>query len=82
MKLREILLFVAGVLVGAFLFYSLAWRTGALAEGHWLTRRTREVSGLSAAPLPSPLPSKPPMPTLTPTAGAVPETSPTQTEER
>jgi hypothetical protein len=81
MKLREILLFVGGLLVGAFLFYSLAWRTGALAEGHWLTRRTREVSGVSAAPLPSPLPSKPPVPTLTPTPGGVPETSPAQTPE-
>ena len=82
MKLREIFLFVAGLVVGAFLFYSLAWRTGALAEGHWLTRRTREVSGVSAAPLPTPLPSKPPLPTLTPTAGAPPKTSPTQTEAK
>ena len=81
MKLREILLFAAGLLVGAFLFYSLAWRTGALAEGHWLTRRTREVSGVSAAPLPSPLPSKPPAPTVTATPGAVPEVSPTQTPD-
>jgi hypothetical protein len=82
MKLREVFLFVGGLLVGAFLFYSLAWRTGALAEGHWLTRRTREVSGVSAAPLPTLLPSKPPVPTLTPTPAAAPETSPAQTEAK
>jgi hypothetical protein len=82
MRLREILLFVAGVVVGAFLFYSLAWRTGALAEGHWLTRRTREVSGVSAAPLPSPRPSILPVPTPPPATIAAPEPSPTSPEQR
>jgi murein DD-endopeptidase MepM/ murein hydrolase activator NlpD len=66
MRARGIVLFAAGLLVGAFLFYSVAWRTGALAPGHWLTRRSREIAGTSAK-LP-PIPTIP-FPTPTPTPG-------------
>ncbi|MFN2634141.1 MAG: M23 family metallopeptidase [Thermoanaerobaculia bacterium] len=56
-------------------FYSVAWRTGALAPGHWLSRTSRDVSssaGESPAPsAPAPLPTIPfPTPTAHAAAGA------------
>lgn len=66
MRSRGTLLFLAGIVTGALLFYSIAWRTGALAPGNWLTRTTREFE--TTAPTPS-LPLKPiPFPTATPSA--------------
>jgi murein DD-endopeptidase MepM/ murein hydrolase activator NlpD len=62
---RGVLLFVAGLVTGALAFYSIAWRTGALAPGHWLTRTSRDLSA-SSAPV-RPLPT---IPFPTPTAAA------------
>lgn len=68
MRPRGVLLFAAGVIVGAFLFYTVAWRTGGLAPGHWLTRGSRDlVAGQPAAPRPIPtFPFPTPTPTTTP----------------
>ncbi|HYK41122.1 MAG TPA: M23 family metallopeptidase [Thermoanaerobaculia bacterium] len=64
MRTRGTLLFLAGVVTGALLFYSVAWRTGALVPGNWLTRTTREFE--TSAPTPN-APLKPiPFPTATP----------------
>ncbi len=78
MRPRAVAWFGAGIVVGFFLFYSLAWRTGALAEGHWLTRRTAEVPGRSAAATSAPAapPAAYPAP---PRAKASPSPSPTGT---
>ena len=68
MRTRAAVLFCAGFLAGALTFYSVAWRTGALATGHWLTRTSREASASRRGPLP-PLPTIPfptPTPTFTP----------------
>lgn len=75
---RAIAWFGAGIVVGFFLFYTLAWRTGALAEGHWLTRRTAEVPGRSVVPAPSPVPSPVPSPSVSPvsTPATTPEPTP------
>jgi peptidoglycan LD-endopeptidase LytH len=69
LKTRAAVLFCAGFLAGALTFYSIAWRTGALAAGHWLTRTSHEVPTARRGSLP-PLPTIAfPMttPTLTPT---------------
>lgn len=66
MRGRAALLFFAGFLAGALAFYSVAWRTGALAPGHWLTRTTRDLAPARANPLP-PIPTIPfPTPTAFP----------------
>jgi peptidoglycan LD-endopeptidase LytH len=49
---REVFVFAGGLVLGAFLFYMVAWRTGALAERSWLTRTSHDLRGTSAAPLP------------------------------
>jgi murein DD-endopeptidase MepM/ murein hydrolase activator NlpD len=49
---REIFVFAGGLVLGAFLFYMVAWRTGALTERSWLTRTSQDIRGTSAAPLP------------------------------
>jgi murein DD-endopeptidase MepM/ murein hydrolase activator NlpD len=66
LRSRPALLFVAGILAGAFLFYALAWRTGALVPGHWLTLPTRDV----LSPRATPVPSVPTIPFPTPTPGS------------
>jgi murein DD-endopeptidase MepM/ murein hydrolase activator NlpD len=64
MRGRAALLFLAGIVTGALVFYAVAWRTGALASGHWLTRTTRELETTGPA---TPLPLKTiPFPTATP----------------
>ncbi|HEY6147163.1 MAG TPA: hypothetical protein VIZ69_05675, partial [Thermoanaerobaculia bacterium] len=63
MRSRGTLLFLGGIVTGALLFYSVAWRTGALASGHWLTRTTRELETID--PTPAPLKTIP-FPTATP----------------
>ena len=52
MRPRETFVFAGGLVLGAFLFYLVAWRTGALAEHSWLTRTSQDIRGASAAPLP------------------------------
>jgi len=64
LRSRPAVLFVAGILAGGFLFYALAWRTGALVPGHWLTLPTRDVLSSRATPVP-PIPTFP-FPTPTP----------------
>ncbi|MEO8431827.1 MAG: M23 family metallopeptidase [Acidobacteriota bacterium] len=72
MRARGVLLFAAGAVTGALLFYSIAWRTGALVSGHWLSRTTRDVVPPRAmAPLPTI-----PFPTATATAASAPVTPP------
>lgn len=66
MRGRGLLLFVAGAVTGALLFYSIAWRTGALLPGHWLSRTTREI----VPPRPPPPVPTIPFPTPTPTVAA------------
>ena len=61
MRSRGTLLFLAGVVTGALLFYSIAWRTGALASGNWLTRTTREFE--TTGPTPNPPLRTSPFPT-------------------
>ncbi len=53
MKARAALVFLAGFVAGLLVFYSIAWRTGALAPGHWLSRTTRDIAS-SAGPDPAP----------------------------
>lgn len=61
---RGLLLFLGGIVTGALIFYSVAWRTGALASGHWLARTTRELDTTSSTPPPL---KTIPFPTVTPT---------------
>jgi peptidoglycan LD-endopeptidase LytH len=69
MRSRGALLFAAGIATGGLLFYSVAWRTGALAPGHWLTRTTREFE--TTPPTPPPLKAIPfPTPTASPRPAA------------
>lgn len=66
MRTRAAILFCSGFLAGALTFYSIAWRTGALAPGHWLARTSHEVPTTRRGPLP-PLPTIPfPTPTVAP----------------
>lgn len=75
MRARGMLLFAAGVIVGAFLFYTVAWRTGGLAPGHWLTRGSRDLAAEQPA-APRPIPTFPfPTPTATATLAATPVSS-------
>jgi peptidoglycan LD-endopeptidase LytH len=71
-------IFAAGVLAGAFLFYALAWRSGALLPGHWLTLPSRDVftsKPTAVAPLPTfPFPTPSPSPAAT--ADAAPAAAP------
>ncbi|MDQ6892548.1 MAG: M23 family metallopeptidase [Acidobacteriota bacterium] len=63
MRSKATLLFLGGIVTGALIFYAVAWRTGALASGHWLTHTTREFETTA----PTALPLKPiPFPTATP----------------
>lgn len=58
-------------MAGAFLFYALAWRTGALVPGHWLTLSSRDA--IATRPTP-----RPPIPTIPfPAVPAVPASTPT-----
>jgi murein DD-endopeptidase MepM/ murein hydrolase activator NlpD len=58
-------IFAAGAVAGGFLFYALAWRTGALVPGHWLTLPSRDaftsrptpVRAIPTIPFPTPSPS-------------------------
>ncbi len=73
MRSRGTFLFLAGVVTGVLLFYAIAWRTGALAPGHWLTRTTRELETTAPAPLPLktiPFPKATPAPAPASTAPA------------
>lgn len=87
MKARGALLFLAGFVAGALVFYSVAWRTGALAPGHWLSRTTHDVAGSAGAnessTNPAPLPTFPfPTPTRAAAAaadGAIPFALPLET---
>lgn len=67
LRTRGALLFSAGFVAGALVFYSIAWRTGGLVPGHWLSRRTREVvtSPGTLGPIPT-------IPFPTPTLSAAP----------
>jgi murein DD-endopeptidase MepM/ murein hydrolase activator NlpD len=67
---RGILLFLGGIVTGALIFYSVAWRTGALASGHWLTRTTRELETIGPTSAPAPLKTIP-FPTPTPVPAVV-----------
>ncbi|MEP6768925.1 MAG: M23 family metallopeptidase [Acidobacteriota bacterium] len=49
MRARGALLFVVGFVAGALVFYSVAWRTGALAPGHWLSRTSHDLSSSAGA---------------------------------
>ncbi len=71
MRARAALIFLAGFVAGALVFYSVAWRTGALAPGHWLSRTTHDIAGSAGANEPST--SAAPLPTIpfpTPTRAA------------
>ena len=71
MRARAAILFIAGFVAGALVFYSVAWRTGALAPGHWLSKTTRDVASSAGANEPSMTPA--PLPTIpfpTPTRAA------------
>ena len=70
---KGLLLFIGGIVTGALIFYSVAWRTGALASGHWLTRTTRELE--TSSPTPAPLKTIP-FPTVTPVVAAAVTASP------
>ncbi len=71
MKARAGLLFLAGFVAGALVFYSIAWRTGALAPGHWLSRTTRDLASSAGANEPSPATARlPTIPFPTPTLPA------------
>lgn len=63
MKARGTWTFLAGAGAGALLFYALAWRTGALVPGHWLTMSSRDL--IASHPTP-----RPPIPTIPFPAGA------------
>jgi len=69
-------IFLAGLVAGGFLFYALAWRTGALVPGHWLTLSSRDV--ITARPAPAPrIPTIPfPTPSPSPVASADVPTAP------
>ncbi len=69
MRARGLLLFAAGAVTGALLFYAIAWRTGALVPGHWLSRTTREVVPSRPLAASAPVPTIP-FPTATPTPEA------------
>ena len=68
MRTRAAVLFCAGFLAGALTFYSIAWRTGGLATGHWLARTSRDVpASRTLPPLPTiPFPTTTPAPIPTP----------------
>ncbi|MEO8189026.1 MAG: M23 family metallopeptidase [Acidobacteriota bacterium] len=71
MKARAGLIFLAGFVAGALVFYSIAWRTGALAPGHWLSRTTRDFASSAAANEPSSATARlPTIPFPTPTLPA------------
>lgn len=69
MRARSALLLGAGFVAGALAFYSVAWRIGALAPGHWLSRTSRDVA--SSGGETSRSSTVPPLPTIPfPTATA------------
>jgi murein DD-endopeptidase MepM/ murein hydrolase activator NlpD len=74
MRGRTVAIFLAGLLAGAFAFYALAWRTGALVPGHWLTLPTRDAF-VSARPTPRPPIPTIPIPRMTPAAAPTPAES-------
>ena len=76
MRGRTVAIFIAGLVAGAFAFYALAWRTGALVPGHWLTLPSRDAF-VSARPTP-----RPPIPTIPfPTVSPAPAPSPAATDD-
>jgi len=73
-------IFLAGLVAGGFLFYALAWLTGALLPGHWLTLSSRDVITARPAPAPRiptiPFPTPQPSVSFPPVASADAPTSP------
>ena len=69
-------IFAAGAVAGGFLFYALAWRSGALVPGHWLTLSSRDAFSSRPTPV-RPIPTFPfPTPSPLPSPAAAAEAAP------